>query len=610
MVAIVGGKGFGLLNGSAGVLGQNGLFGNALFGSAKEKAVLNVSSGNLTLQDVDGLTVNTGVDLALTRTYNSLGNYFGSGFGHQWTDGLAKLSGLPATPDNPTSLRGTTLSRMAPDGSISLFTYDTARDAYTSTDGGGAYQTVRYDKTLQQWFWSGERDDKKGVYERYNLRGSLVGMGDETGIHNTYSYDANGRVTWIGNGSELTGFTYTTNADGSTTIDIRQTLSGSQSIKTSYTVDTLGRLTTVRNTGVGAGYAVTYGYDGNTDRIRSVVQSDGSTLAVTYDAQGRVAELVEHDNSGTPDRSTRLSYAVATDGSVTTTVLDKLGHQTVYVSDARGQLVRVTTPITGGTPITLVYSYNDNGDVISVSDGPGRLTTYEYDQHGNRTVERRADGTTVTRTYATYDPGKPTAQFGNQLLTESVAVGTDADGTGPLLAPALTTRYVLNAAGKVRFAITPQGRVTEYTYNTDGLVQREWTFMSGAYDVSGLQSNQVPTEAAVDLWSKGTVSTGLVSRTDYTYFRGRLLAPARRPGRAEGTMDQLPRLRAWRRRQPGHRLGRLESSAASHGHRRLLLGHEGYRGLGARPPAAPAGQPAGAGALAEAMAQRGRSRVR
>ena len=522
MVAIVGGKGFGLLNGSAGVLGQNGLFGNALFGSAKEKAVLNVSSGNLTLQDVDGLTVNTGVDLALTRTYNSLGNYFGSGFGHQWTDGLAKLSGLPATPDNPTSLRGTTLSRMAPDGSISLFTYDTARDAYTSTDGGGAYQTVRYDKTLQQWFWSGERDDKKGVYERYNLRGSLVGMGDETGIHNTYSYDANGRVTWIGNGSELTGFTYTTNADGSTTIDIRQTLSGSQSIKTSYTVDTLGRLTTVRNTGVGAGYAVTYGYDGNSDRIRSVVQSDGSTLAVTYDAQGRVAELVEHDNSGTPDRSTRLSYAVATDGSVTTTVLDKLGHQTVYVSDARGQLVRVTTPITGGTPITLVYSYNDNGDVISVSDGPGRLTTYEYDPHGNRTVERRADGTTVTRTYATYDPGKPTAQFGNQLLTESVAVGTDADGTGPLLAPALTTRYVLNAAGKVRFAITPQGRVTEYTYNPDGLVQREWTFMSGAYDVSGLQSNQVPTEAAVDLWSKGAVSTGLVSRTDYTYFRGRV----------------------------------------------------------------------------------------
>ena len=62
---------------------------------------------------------------------------------------------------------------------------------------------------------------------------------------------------------------------------------------------------------------------------------------------------------------------------------------------------------------------------------------------------------------------------------------------------------------------------------------------------------------------------------------GRLLAPARRAGRAQGTLRQLPRLRTRRRHQPAHRLGRLEPPAAGHRPRRLLPRDEGERGLGA-----------------------------
>jgi hypothetical protein len=63
------------------------------------------------------------------------------------------------------------------------------------------------------------------------------------------------------------------------------------------------------------------------------------------------------------------------------------------------------------------------------------------------------------------------------------------------------------------------------------------------------------------------------------FLKIRRLAPARRPGRAQGALGQLPRLRTRRRRQPGHRLGRLGPSAASHGLGHVLHRHEGARRL-------------------------------
>jgi hypothetical protein len=63
--------------------------------------------------------------------------------------------------------------------------------------------------------------------------------------------------------------------------------------------------------------------------------------------------------------------------------------------------------------------------------------------------------------------------------------------------------------------------------------------------------------------------------------QGHVLAPAWRPGRTQGALGQLPRLRTRRRWQPAHRLGRLGPSAASHRLGRLLPRNEGKRRLGA-----------------------------
>ena len=63
----------------------------------------------------------------------------------------------------------------------------------------------------------------------------------------------------------------------------------------------------------------------------------------------------------------------------------------------------------------------------------------------------------------------------------------------------------------------------------------------------------------------------------------RLLVPARRLDVPKGTLGQLPRLRARRRRQPAIiAMGRMEPPAAGHRPRRLLPGDEGERGWGPR----------------------------
>ncbi|MEJ7806063.1 MAG: DUF6531 domain-containing protein [Telluria sp.] len=134
MVAIVSGNSAGLLNSSAGTLGQNGVFGNAASGNAKEGAYVNIATGNLSLQDQDDFIAANGVSVALTRTYNSQGNHNDS-MGASWKLGLRKqLTGL----SGPVNTAGTTVVRIDADGSSSLYRYDTARAAYVSTDGGGA----------------------------------------------------------------------------------------------------------------------------------------------------------------------------------------------------------------------------------------------------------------------------------------------------------------------------------------------------------------------------------------------------------------------------------------------------------------------------------------
>src|SRR5437867_8287953 len=85
MVAIVAGKGLGLLNTSLNILGGAGVLGQSVLGQGSSRAIVNAANGNLVLQMQDEQLAGRGLDLYALRTHNSLGTLNdGDGDGWRW----------------------------------------------------------------------------------------------------------------------------------------------------------------------------------------------------------------------------------------------------------------------------------------------------------------------------------------------------------------------------------------------------------------------------------------------------------------------------------------------------------------------------------------------
>lgn len=175
-----------------------------------------------------------------------------------------------------------------------------------------------------------------------------------------------------------------------------------------------------------------------------------------------------------------------------------------------GQLERITTtaPGPGATPQVTSFSYDTDGNLIAVTDPQGATSRSSYDANGNVLTSTDGLGNLTRRTYSAT----------NQLLTETVT-GSDKDGA----ANSHTTRYVYDSADRLRFVISPEGRVTENW--TDGYGQVVWTlaYTGQFYGVGGLAENQVPTWADVYNWRASLADQTQISQTYFGYdARGNL----------------------------------------------------------------------------------------
>ncbi|WP_156648816.1 hypothetical protein, partial [Massilia sp. Leaf139] len=501
MVAIVSGSGVGLVNTSAGTLGQDGIFANAAFGTTKESAYVNVATGNLSLQLQDDFVASKGIDLSLVRTYNSRGALTGM---RNWQLGVRKqITGLTGTVNTA----GSTLTRIDGDGSASLYQYDAARSAYVSTDGGGAYQTITYSSTANEWTWRADHNDLKGLYERYDFAAGLIRFaGDAAGVSLTYAYDTSSRVISI---KDATGdymyFDYT--GENVSKVRVKKSGSSSDQSRVSYIYDTQGRLTsavvdlTPDNKTDTKTYVTTYTYVGTTNLVETVTQTDGTSLRLTYEPAGgqdRVTGMT--DGLG---RTTLFDYTVA--GK--TTVVDHLGARTTYAYDAKGQLLSITQPSVGGVAQINEFRYDAAGNVTQAIDARGLVTEFGYDGNGNRILERDAAGNTIKRTFSA----------SNLLLTESRFTDIDPDGAGtaqPLAS--LTTRYAYDTNNRLRFVIDPEGRVQELRYDTAGQLTARLSYLDARKPDGAAASTY--TFSALSTWAASAeVASSLATRTEYFY---------------------------------------------------------------------------------------------
>ncbi len=139
--SIIGGHNLGLLDGSLSLLNRNDRTSNGTLGHG-EQAYANVSNGDLIIQQRDAFLPSRGADFDLVRTYNSRAKLAASSnWGWSWSTGVT----LSRHNDKLVGQSGNTEAYIATygDGSSLHFDFDATKNLWVSTDGAGAYETLR-----------------------------------------------------------------------------------------------------------------------------------------------------------------------------------------------------------------------------------------------------------------------------------------------------------------------------------------------------------------------------------------------------------------------------------------------------------------------------------
>ena len=374
------------------------------------------------------------------------------------------------------------------DGNSTNYTYNSAGDVLSATDPGNAAgataeTTYTYDPQGRMVTQVSPDGNVSGanpasfttIYAYYptgggNGSGLLKSVTDPLGDETTYTYDSVGRkVSSVDPDGNVSGgnpaahtTTYTYDADDrllSTTDPLGHT--------TTYTYDGDGNEITVTDAN---GHTTTSNYN-RLNELASVTQPDpdGSgplTAPVTsyvYDAAGNRTQETDPNTNGT-------SYTYNADNRLIAET-DALGNETTRTYDGDGNLLATVDPrgnVQGANPANFTTSntYNDQGQVLTSTDPLGHVTTYTYDGDGNQMSVTDSDNHTTSYTYYPSGLSETVTNPDSGVTTYTY----DANGN-PLTrtdADEHTTTYAYDANNQLASVTTPLGNETTYSYDADG----------------------------------------------------------------------------------------------------------------------------------------------
>jgi RHS repeat-associated protein len=257
----------------------------------------------------------------------------------------------------------------------------------------------------------------------------------------------------------------------------------------------------------------TLAYDRN-DRPARIRDANGVLTDVTYTSRGWLASRTVRANAtggpATGDATTTLTYDatgalksfVDPDGVTVTysyddahrlvDVADGLGEHIHYTLDASGNRTKEETFDPKGVSVrSLVRKYNKIGQLISLTDGSGRVifdatATGSYDANGNLGSAKDALATVQTTTY--------------DALNRPVSSVADANGANAAT-KATTTLRALDALDQVRSVTDPDGLATTYGFdglsNPVSLTSPDTGAQSSSFDTAGNALTQTDAKSTV-----------------------------------------------------------------------------------------------------------------
>lgn len=473
-----------------------------------------------------------------TRSHDAAGNLLSEttpdGTTSYQYNSLNKLTQVTDTLGRVTAygydLVGNLVRVATPNGESSSFTYDAQGRVATFTDFSGNltrftdYCSCGRPLTIIN-------PDLSFRTSESNQYSQVTKSTDERGFVTRNEYDNQGRLTKVIDGEgNVTRYEYT-GANQTKVID-------GLGNETRYEYDALNRRTKIIDA---EGGITSFGYDANgnmervtdpvgnvtrfvfdtANRVKEEIDPLGKSKYFEYDAAGNKLEITDRNGrvrqfvyDGT-NRQTAELWLDATGSTIRTITsqYDAVGNllytadpdaELSYTYDGMNRMTTATTvyPVTNVAPVTLIYGYDANGNLASVTDNTGVVVASTYDNR-NR-LETRSwsgggiDAASVKYTYfansqvdtltryaditQTNMVGQSSYTYLDNGLTESI---THTDGTEAVLAGYV---YTYNA-GSLLTRETHHGDTYHYGYDKTGQLltvnKNGSLFESFSYDANG-----------------------------------------------------------------------------------------------------------------------------
>ncbi len=451
--------------------------------------------------------------------------------------------------------QGNALTVTDGEGNTTFFTYDEAGRMLSMTDANGAEYRFVYDGAAVTSITDGEGGRWNYTYDAMNR---LLSETDPEGNTHTFSYNRNG---WTlaetdGNGNR-TVYDYSPSGNVLSIVDPN----GSE---TAFTYDRMHNILTGEDP---LGNVLTYTYDENynrigetdaagnhtqyqydeRDRITRIVDSLGNAVSLTLDGLGQVTEMTDRrGNTARTEYDPILGLPVRE--------YDQMGNETSYTYDRNGNLLSITYP--GGSSQSYVYdragnlisvtaqnglvtelAYDGTGNIVRITDDESRVYTFTYD--GNNRLVKTEDPLGGMIRY-TYDGAgnllRQTDANGNPL-----SFGYDGAGRLTEILDALEGRISLayDGNGNLLTQTDQNGHTSEYRYDAVGQLlvstDAEGNLTAAEYDAVGNATkltDALKGETICEYDSLGrtvTVQDAMGGRYAYTYDENRNMTGIRYP---------------------------------------------------------------------------------
>ena len=211
-------------------------------------------------------------------------------------------------------------------------------------------------------------------------------MNGQSGTSASYTYDPNGRLSSLGNGSRTLHYSY---LPGTSYVSSRQWKDADDASHQSlnYTYDSQHRLTSVK---LGTAPEVSYTLNAKNQRVQTSF-GDGSYWDYSYDDKGQTTGAVKRDADGTALAGMQYGYVYDGIGNRESAEEGSSANAVTYSSNQLNQYTAINTALptydADGNLLTTgngwSYTYNGENRLIQAENSDTRLE-FTYDYMGRR----------------------------------------------------------------------------------------------------------------------------------------------------------------------------------------------------------------------------------